>query len=94
MRNLLHILQDEFIGLDVKVVKSTNPYYVGLRGKVIDETKNTFRILCKNKEEKILIKENCVFRFTLPDKTVVEIDGKVLIGRPEDRVKKLIRRRW
>ncbi|MEM3715988.1 MAG: ribonuclease P protein subunit [Candidatus Bathyarchaeia archaeon] len=94
MRNLLHILQDEFIGLDVKVVKSTNPYYVGLRGKVIDETKNTFRILCKNKEEKILIKENCVFHFTLPDKTVVEIDGKVLIGRPEDRVKKLIRRRW
>ncbi|MEM1607385.1 MAG: ribonuclease P protein subunit [Candidatus Bathyarchaeia archaeon] len=94
MRNLFHILQDEFIGLDVKVVKSTNPYYVGLRGKVIDETKNTFRILCKNKEEKILIKENCVFRFTLLDKTVVEIDGKVLIGRPEDRVKKLIRRRW
>ncbi|MEM1998152.1 MAG: ribonuclease P protein subunit [Candidatus Bathyarchaeia archaeon] len=94
MRDLSHILQDEFIGLNVRVVKSTNPSYVGLRGKVIDETKNTFKILCKNNEEKILIKENCIFHFTLPDKTVIEIDGKVLIGRPEDRVKKIVRRRW
>ncbi|MCD6469479.1 ribonuclease P protein subunit [Candidatus Bathyarchaeota archaeon] len=93
MRNLTHILQDEFIGLKVKVVKSTNPSCIGLSGLVIDETKNTFRILSK-KGEKTLIKENCVFHFILPDKTMVEIDGKVLIGRPEDRVKKIIRRRW
>ncbi|MCX8171870.1 MAG: ribonuclease P protein subunit [Candidatus Bathyarchaeota archaeon] len=94
MRNLSHILQDEFIGLDVKVAKSTNPSCVGLRGKVINETRNTFRVLCKNNEEKVLIKENCIFHFTLPDKTVVEVDGKSLIGRPEDRVKKIVRRRW
>ncbi|MCD6465537.1 ribonuclease P protein subunit [Candidatus Bathyarchaeota archaeon] len=93
MRDLSHILQDEFIGLNVKVVKCTNPSCIGLSGKIIDETRNTFRILCKG-EEKVLIKENCIFHFTLPDKTVVEIDGKVLIGRPEDRVKKVIRRRW
>jgi len=94
MKNLSYILQDEFIGLKLKVVKSTNPSCIGLSGRVIDETKNTFKILCKNGKEKILIKENCVFHFTLPDKTVIEVDGKVLIGRPEDRVKKIIRRRW
>jgi ribonuclease P protein subunit POP4 len=94
MKKLSYILQDEFIGLKLKVVKSTNPSCIGLSGRVIDETKNTFKILCKNGEEKILIKENCVFHFTLPDKTVIEVDGKVLIGRPEDRVKKIIRRRW
>jgi len=94
MKNLSYILQDEFIGLKLKVVKSTNPSCIGLSGRVIDETKNTFKILRKNGEEKILIKENCVFHFTLPDKTVIEVDGKVLIGRPEDRVKKIIRRRW
>lgn len=93
MKNLSYILQDEFIGLKVKVVKSTNSSYIGLSGIVIDETKNTFRIL-SGKEEKTLIKENCIFHFILPNKTVVEIDGKVLIGRPEDRVKKIIRRRW
>ncbi|MBS7648526.1 MAG: ribonuclease P protein subunit [Candidatus Bathyarchaeia archaeon] len=93
MNNLTHILQDEFIGLKVRVAESTNPSCVGLSGRIIDESRNTFKILCGN-EEKILIKENCVFHFTLPDKTIVEIDGKVLIGRPEDRVKKVIRRRW
>lgn len=94
MRDLRYILQDEFIGLKVKVVKSTNSSCVGLSGIVIDETRNTFRILHKDGGEKILIKENCVFHFTLPDKTVVEIDGKALVGRPEDRVKKVVRRRW
>lgn len=93
MKDLSYILQDEFIGLMVKVVKSTNPSCIGLSGKIIDETKNTFRILCRE-GEKTLIKENCIFHFTLPDKTVIEVDGKVLIGRPEDRVKRIIRRRW
>ncbi|MBS7639248.1 MAG: ribonuclease P protein subunit [Candidatus Bathyarchaeia archaeon] len=93
MKNLSHILQDEFIGLEVKVVRSTNPSCIGLSGRVIDETKNTFKILSRD-GEKVLIKENCIFHFTLPDKTVIEVDGKVLIGRPEDRVKRIVRRRW
>jgi len=93
MKNLSHILQDEFIGLEVKVVRSTNPSCIGLSGRVIDETKNTFKILSGD-GEKVLIKENCIFHFTLPDKTVIEVDGKVLIGRPEDRVKRIVRRRW
>ena len=93
MKSLYHVLQDEFIGLNLKVIKSTNPSYIGLSGRIIDETKNTFKIL-RGGKEKILIKENCVFHITLPDETVFEIDGKVLIGRPEDRVKKIIRIRW
>ncbi|MEM2309564.1 MAG: ribonuclease P protein subunit [Candidatus Bathyarchaeia archaeon] len=93
MKNLSHILQDEFIGLEVKVVRSTNPSCIGLSGRVIDETKNTFKILSRD-GEKVLIKENCIFHFSLPDKTVIEVDGKVLIGRPEDRVKRIVRRRW
>lgn len=93
MRNLSYVIQDEFIGLKVKVVKSLNPSCIGLSGKIIDETKNTFKIL-HNDDEKILIKKDCIFHFTLPDKTIIEVDGKVLIGRPEDRVKKIIRRRW
>ncbi|MEM3479359.1 MAG: ribonuclease P protein subunit, partial [Candidatus Bathyarchaeia archaeon] len=68
MRDLSHILQDEFIGLNVRVVKSTNPSYVGLRGKVIDETKNTFKVLCKNNEKKSLIMVKWIFHFTLLDK--------------------------
>jgi ribonuclease P protein subunit POP4 len=93
MRDLSHILQNELIGLRVKVVKSLNPSCIGLSGKIIDETRNTFKIL-HNNDEKILIKRDCIFHFILPDKTIIEVDGKVLIGRPEDRVKKIVRRRW
>ena len=87
------ILQQEFIGLNAKVVRSMNPDYVGIAGKVADETRNTFIILHKNKR-KTVVKEVAVFHFTMPDGTVVEIDGKAIIGQPENRVKKRITRRW
>jgi len=87
------IVQDEFIGLKAKVAKSANPDCVGIEGRVIDETRNTF-VLAQNGREKRVIKETSVFHFAYPDGTIVEIDGKVLVGRPEDRIKRPIRRRW
>jgi len=87
------ILQSEFIGLDAKVVKSSHPNYVGIKGKVINETRNTIVISHENKE-KTIAKNTAVFHFTMPNGTTVEINGKVIVGRPEDRVKKKFRRRW
>ena len=87
------IVQHEFIGLETKVVKSSNPDLVGITGKVVDETRNTFTILHDNKE-KVVVKEIAVFDFALPDGTIVEMDGKVIMGRPEDRLKKRPRRLW
>lgn len=87
------ILQHEFIGLHAKVVRSLHSNYVGIEGRVIDETRNTLTILHENRE-KVVIKNTAVFNFTLPDGTVLEIDGKAIIGRPENRIKKRIRRRW
>lgn len=87
------IVQNEFIGLETKVVKSLNPHVVGIAGSVVNETRNTFTIL-QDIDEKVVIKDTAVFDFVLPDRTIVEIDGKVLLGRPEDRVKKRPRRLW
>jgi len=86
-------LQHELIGLEAKVVRSSNRSQIGIRGKVLDETQKTLTILHGNKEKRI-VKETSTFRFTFPDKTVIEVDGKVLVGRPEDRVKKTLRRHW
>jgi len=86
-------VQNEFIGLDAKVVKSTNPNYVGIRGKIVDETRNTLVIRRKN-VDRTVIKDVAIFHFTMTDGTVVEVDGNLIIGRPEDRVKKRLRRRW
>lgn len=87
------IVQDEFIGLAAKVVKCSNPSVVGLMGQVIDETRNTFTLSC-NSERTVVIKDTAVFDFKLSNGTVVEIDGKIMMGRPEDRLKKRIRRAW
>ena len=87
------IVQCEFIGLETKVVKSSNRHVVGTAGKVVDETRNTFTILHDGKR-KVVVKDTAVFDFVMPNGKVVEIDGKVIRGRPEDRIKKRPRRLW
>ncbi|MGD2065823.1 MAG: ribonuclease P protein component 1 [Candidatus Bathyarchaeota archaeon] len=87
------IVQHEFIGLDVSLVKSSNPNVVGISGRVIDETRNTFTIL-HDDNKKVVVKDTSVFQFVMADGTVVEIDGNVVMGRPEDRIKKRPRRLW
>jgi ribonuclease P protein subunit POP4 len=89
----LAIVQGEFIGLNAKVVKANNASNVSVSGPVVDETRSTLVIRHKN-DDKVIVKETAVFQFRLQDGTVVEIEGKAILGRPEDRVKKRLRRRW
>jgi len=86
-------VRHELIGLKAKVVKSVHPGYIGIEGTVVDETMKTIKIMQNNKIK--TIPKKCVtIHFTLPDGTIVEVNGKVIIGRPEDRIKKRYRRRW
>ncbi|MEM3881471.1 MAG: ribonuclease P protein component 1 [Candidatus Bathyarchaeia archaeon] len=87
------IIRHEFIGTEGKIVESPHVGYVGLHGIVIDETKNTFTILHEGKPKQV-VKNTAVFHFNFPDGTVVEIDGRLLVGRPEDRLKKSVKRLW
>ena len=87
------IIRYEFIGTEAKVVKSRHAGYVGISGEVIDETRNSFTIFHQGKGKNI-IKNSAVFNFKFSDGTVVEIDGKLLVGRPENRLKKGIKRLW
>jgi len=87
------VLCYEFIGTEAKVAKNKNRDCVGIRGKIVDETRNTFTIL-QEAEKKQIIKESSVFFFKFSDGTLIEIDGKLLVGRPEDRIKKRIKRLW
>ena len=86
-----NLVYHELIGLKVKVKNSTNKSQMKLQGKVIDETYNTLKIETK-KGEKIIAKNTTIFIFTLPDKTKVQVDGKLLVNRPEDRIKKKLPR--
>jgi len=82
-----NIFRHELINLEVKIANSTDSTIKGLKGRVVDETYHTLKIET-SKGERIISKANCKFIFTLPDKRKVEIDGKLLVSRPEDRIKK------
>lgn len=82
-----NLVRHELIGLKVKVKDSTDPAHKKISGKVVYETYNMLKIETR-KKEKSVPKSNSVFVFTLPDSTQVEVDGKLLVGRPEERIKK------
>lgn len=83
-----NILKGELIGLRIKVIKSDNPVLVGIKGKIIDETRNMLVVEQENKKMSRLIKDKITLH-VYQNNRIIEIDGKLLIGRPEDRVKKI-----
>ena len=87
------VVHSEFIGTEAKVARSRHRDYVEASGRIVDETRNTFTLL-EGEKRKIIVKESAVFHFRFADDTVIEIDGRLLTGRPEDRLKKNIRRLW
>jgi len=77
----INIHPDEIIGKSIKVMNSTNPSEIGMKGKIVDETKNTL-VLDTKKGEKILFKNN--IKIMIGNKI---IEGKKLLKRPEERIK-------
>ena len=80
------LVKYEFIGTEMEIIDSKNTSLIGLKGKISDETKNMF-IMDKGKR---IIKSQCIFKMRINKKNS-NIDGKDLVGRPEDRIKKLLR---
>lgn len=89
MRTPKNILLHEFIGLECKVIASRNKNHLGIKGRIIDETKNLIIIETKKGIKKIS-KKGAIFRLKL-DNCVVEIHGDDIIARPEDRLKRRIK---
>jgi len=87
------IIRYEFIGTEGIIAESPHADYMGIHGEVIIETKNTFMILHKGQAKRVP-KNLAVFNFKFSDGTIVQIDGKLLVGRPEDRLKKTVKRLW
>ena len=63
-------------------------------GEVIDESKNIL-ITEKNKQIKKYIKKNYIFRFKISHENndLLEVSGTKLVGRPENRLRNLRKKR-
>jgi ribonuclease P protein subunit POP4 len=89
-----NLVRHELIGLLAEVVESTNSSMVGISGRVIDETRNTFLIETRSGDKRVPKSCNC-FLFTLSKGLKVKAVGSVLVSQPENRINKKIRRsRW
>ncbi len=86
-----NILRHELIGLGVKVVRARSSSARGIRGVVVDETRNMLTI--NNEKGKVMIPKNiATFRFNLPSGVRVDVDGTRLVAKPENRLKTKVRR--
>ncbi|TFH50382.1 MAG: ribonuclease P protein subunit, partial [Methanothrix sp.] len=82
-----NLARHELIGLEVRVVTSSNSSQIGLSGQVVDETRNTFLLETKAKVLRVA-KKNTNLIFTLPDEQNVRVYGSILISQPENRISK------
>ncbi len=87
-----NIIHHELIGLDARVVESTNMSLVGIEGKIIDETKNMLIIETCEKERRIP-KSCSSFVFTVSN-SKVKVDGKLLLSQPENRIQTKFRKKF
>ena len=83
--NRQNLMAHELSGLEVNVVGSSDANKQGIRGKIINETKNMFEIETKIGVKDIPKKE-AKFEFKLGGEKVI-VAGEKLVARPEDRVK-------
>ncbi|WP_455139205.1 ribonuclease P protein subunit [Candidatus Hodarchaeum mangrovi] len=84
-KNLLKI---RLIGLNCTIIYSGKEF----TGQIIDETRNTLKILSNN-GVKIIPKENSSLIIMINEQKY-KIDGKYLKGRHEDRIKHRMKRKW
>ena len=91
MRDVKNIEAHELIGLQCTVVESTNELQVGISGMVVDETKNTLRIMESGKI-KTVQKNGAKFRFDINGRMKI-VSGDRINYRPHERTKKVVWRR-
>lgn len=78
-------IRDGFIGKEAEIVRARNKQLLGLKGKIVDETKNAFKILVNKRnfrEFKMIMKAGNTFM--IGNKI---IDGSKISRKIEDRIK-------
>ncbi len=94
-----YLIYHDLIGFNVYAKnksKSNNTQFQNI-GTVIDESKNML-ITENNKQIKKYIKKDHIFRFkVLQDnqkESILQVNGEKIIGRPENRLRSLRKKRW
>jgi len=87
--NAKNLPRHDLIGLCIRIVDAKNKSLVGLEGEIVNETRNMIEVDDGKKTRKIM-KSQIKIEVEIQGKKY-EVDGRVLVGRPEDRIKKIRR---
>ena len=83
-----NILAHEIIGLDARIVESSDPTIAGLEGTIVFETKNTISIRSGSRTRQVA--KSAAKTIEIHAQTgACFISGPTLIARPEDRISRL-----
>jgi ribonuclease P protein subunit POP4 len=86
------IVLHELIGLDVKVLKSSDRFIEGIEGTVIDETKNLLVIRARDGNKKEIPKRTCTFAFKVEGtRKRFVVYGKEINFRSYERTEKALK---
>ncbi|MCL5433766.1 MAG: ribonuclease P protein component 1 [Candidatus Marsarchaeota archaeon] len=84
------IVLHELIGKEAKTIKSNDKSQIGIKGKVIDETKNTL-LIETSKGIKRVTKNISTFAFKIDGRNIFIVDGKEINFRSYERIEKCIK---
>ena len=84
MINTENIIQQEFIGLETKIVDSSNVQLIGLNGTITNETKSMLTLKTQ-KGQKQIPKKNSVWSFNI-DNQEIKLNGSKIQKRPQERI--------
>jgi len=87
--NNKNIVLHELIGLDAEVIDCRDSSQIGIKGKVINETKNLLYLRHDSKVNKV-VKGISKFRFALGGEAFV-VDGEEINFRAHERIEKALK---
>jgi ribonuclease P protein subunit POP4 len=88
-----NLINHNLIGLTAHVVCSSDNGLVCRTGKIVGESKEMIQMEADGRLIS-LPKGACTFDVRLEEGSLVRVDGRLLRGRPEDRLKKRVSGRW
>ncbi|MHA1754781.1 MAG: ribonuclease P protein component 1 [Candidatus Odinarchaeia archaeon] len=87
----LNLYLINLIGKKIKIINSSDPSLIGLTGIIKDETRNMLMINVENRMVKIP-KKIVQLKIEINGEKM-EVNGIRILGRPDERLKKIIRRK-
>ena len=88
-----NLVRHELIGLEAKVAENLNGNCGVVCGVIADETKNMILMMSGGKKA-WLAKDKVTLDISIPSGDVVRVSGRMISGRPEDRIRKKLPGKW